>query len=419
MNPPRGADLDSLQTLSIEHLRQRTYGSLIQVVESRDIELGRSFVAAYHSDGLRVYTRIDVPVTPPPPEGYPVVVFAHGWRGIDAAPSLDFYYASDTYYYATINAFRDAGFVVFVPGYRGHGTVAGELAEGLDYLAAWDTGTYLTPVFYAIDLLNLLDGLASVEVASLNLKRVNMVGHSQGGDATLFALAIAGEGSAVSQTVHAASIWAGTIAPRFTQLVSIAPMQQSAQAFLSGDGTWTGTAFGSDGEQNADFIFAWPSDEIESLDAQQWTWQHEQYGDRTVHDVLVAKTTVMYQALNRHVHDRHTDYAFSVEHGDAMKTRIVHDPRVINAYDRIEVFDRAEWLTEPLNLHFSDRDFYSPPDWNNALCQRLAQAGNRCEGFEYPYNTHILGVSPHSFFSPAGSREGHQQAVERDVALFR
>ncbi len=82
-------------------------------------------MASYHSDGLRLYTRVDIPTSAMPSEGYPVLIFAHGWVGVDKAPSYNFSYPADSYYGDIIDYFVDAGFVVIFPGYRGHGTVDG------------------------------------------------------------------------------------------------------------------------------------------------------------------------------------------------------------------------------------------------------------------------------------------------------
>ena len=100
--------LDSLADISIESLRNRRYQSVINI-ESRldNTDKGleyqqhyssdgspvyNTYLASYSSDGNRVYSRIDIPSTAPPKEGYPVMVFMHGWVGINDAPEFDFGY---------------------------------------------------------------------------------------------------------------------------------------------------------------------------------------------------------------------------------------------------------------------------------------------------------------------------------------
>ena len=121
--------IDSLDSLSIQALRNRDYGSVLEVVDQPDTGQRNVLIATYQSDGLGVYSRIDIPETPAGEDGYPVVIFVHGWMGIEAAPSANFYLDDDSNYDAMIRHFVDAGFVVFMPGWRGHGTVNGRPAN--------------------------------------------------------------------------------------------------------------------------------------------------------------------------------------------------------------------------------------------------------------------------------------------------
>ncbi|MEM6641192.1 MAG: hypothetical protein AAF610_14985, partial [Pseudomonadota bacterium] len=75
----------SLSSLSIDALRERRYGAALFHEQDRSNDQRPSSVLSYSSDGLRVFARLDLPGTAPPPGGYPVAVFVHGWRGIDAA----------------------------------------------------------------------------------------------------------------------------------------------------------------------------------------------------------------------------------------------------------------------------------------------------------------------------------------------
>lgn len=351
-----------------------------------------------------------------PSRGYPVVIFVHGWIGIDDAPSLDFYYGGDSNYGEMINAYVEAGFAVFTPGWRGHGTVNGIPADGVEFMQAWDNGSYLSPVFYAIDILNLLDGLSSI--SQLDLNKINLVAHSQGGDVALITLAVAGEGSKVRNAIQAASIWSGNIPSRFTQLKTFWPMQSSPEAFMSGDGTWNGTAVGTDGRVNERLVFGYPADWIGTVNVDEWTWQNDTWSIANVPDAIIVKLEQMYDAINTYV-DEIDDAEYKMARSDGPAFAILHDSRVTAAMDRIDAFDKEQFLTESLALHHSDRDFYSFPEWNADLCGRINQAGGSCFDFEYPENTHALRVSEHRWFSSETAVPGFSYVIQRDIALFR
>lgn len=443
----QGVRLRSLSDLTIRTLRARRYGTTLKL--EADLAKGpnarryaehffggstarySSVLASYRSDGLRLYARVDVPHAPPPRGGYPVIVFLHGWFGYEAARDFHFSYTPDSMYAEMIDAYARAGFVVVTPGYRGHGTVNGKVADGRASMAAWDNATHLSPVLYAIDSLNLIDGLASLERLDfrpygaaphglrLNLGRLFVAGHSQGGDAALTVLAVAGRGSRVVHRPRAASIMSGTFPDRFTQVETFRPMAESAQAFLAGDGNWIGSAKGRDGRINPHFVFGWPSDSIETPDPQAWTWQKAQYGSTTVRDVVLAGYAEMYRSLAANVADL-SDAKFSVQAtGDAKGYIVVQDPRVASVMREIGGFRADRFITAKLALHFSDRDYYSLPAWNRDICARIIRRGGHCTAHEYPGSTHALRLSSYNWFSPTGSQEPYRLIIKRDLALFR
>lgn len=414
-NDPR---VDSLADLSIESLRNREYGSVINIEYEVQGRSSPSFMASYDSDGLHVYTRIDLPDGPMPEKGFPVVLFIHGWMGIDAAPALDFYYDGQSNYSLIIDAYVDAGFAVFVPGWRGHGTVNDRPADGIEFMRAWDNGSYVSPVFYAIDVLNLLESLATFSEAPLNLNSINLWGHSQGGDVALQVLAVAGEDSKVSSAIQAASIWSGNIPSRLVQLETFWPMQASQQAFMSGDGSWNGTAVGSDGSVNPHFIFGYPADWIESVNPDDWTWQNDVWKEATVADAIEIKLEQMYKAVNEFVVD-YPNARFEIDRHDGEETTIQHEAWVLDGLHRIGGFAYEQYLSEALNLHHSDRDFYSLPEWNEELCRRINMAAGQCFDYSYFGNTHSLKVSAREWFSPPASQDGFPLAIQRDIELFR
>jgi len=448
-NPPSalaGGQLERLADVSIDALRARTYGEggleIIGAIDRHCTSQERSgersrqakrFMAQYQSEGHTVYTRIDVPFAGPPPQGYPIMVFAHGWVGAENAPNWHFGCTLESSYgdiYGNvINAWAEAGYVVLVPGYRGHGTVDDKPAEGHADMLAWDNGTYLMPSFYAVDVLNLIastklgvgvqipDGLGASRDVEIDHSRIFMNGHSQGGDVTLTVLAATGEGATSEISLAGGSIWAGNIAGRFEQLATFEAMSTSPEAFLSGDGSWTGTAIGADGSTNPNFIFGYPPDWIGSPYPHEWTWQTETFSREQVADALRAKATVMYETLNNQI-SAFDDLSWTLEQTQRGRDVIAHDDRLIEPMSRVGGADAVAFLTEPLNLHFSDRDYYSLPSWNYELCERANAEGGACRTFEYFGNTHSLGLSEHAWFSPPEAREGHSQFIEHDLCRF-
>ena len=336
--PPDESRIDSsiasLTELSIDALRTREFGSRLIIEEAIESVSNTTYMASYVSDGLRIYSRIDLPDIEAPDAGYPVVVFIHGWAGIDAAPDLDFFVGEASNYGQMIATYVDAGFAVFTPGFRGHGTVDGIQADGIEYMRAWDNGSYLSPVFYAIDVLNLVDSLDKFALAdldfNLDLDNINLVAHSQGGDVALIALAISGEGSSIRNDITAASIWSGCFPSRFTQLETYYPMQSSSQAFMSGDGTWNGTDTGADGSVNTNFVFGYPPDWIDTPNPGEWTWQKDSWPLPTVAEALKKKLDEMYSAINAQVADI-GDATYLFEPDNTGKSVVTHDPRIAAA----------------------------------------------------------------------------------------
>lgn len=440
--------LDSLDTISITALRNRGYSSqptlvkqLGSVQASTDYARHYSqdgtppystFLSSFYSDGLLNYARVDIPATEMPSTGFPVVVFAHGWVGEKNAPSYNFGYDTKSFTGKIIDAYVDAGFAVITPGHRGHGTVAGIPAAGLDFIQRWDNSSYLSPSFYSIDLLNLLEGIGhlndtdwqqwnmpSKQIPKLNVKDISLSAHSQGGDVALTALAISGEGSSIKNTFKAASIWAGNIPDRFTQLETFGPMAKSLQSFMSGDGTWTGTATGIDGSINPNFIFAWPADWIGTVDTQSsdWSWQAETWSAPTVEEVVRERYNTMYATLNNFVKD--VDGANVKMRTDAAgKIHIDHPDKIRQKMRAIGGFFATDFLSEPLALHTSDRDYYSIPGWNEDLAARINSAGGKATAYIYHGNTHSLVRSQHPWFSPPGTIDGFPTAIKRDLVLF-
>ena len=123
--------IDSLSQLSVKSLRQRNYQTRFTLLQKIDLpESGRSAVMlGYLSDGLTLYSRIDLPSTPPPEAGYPVLVYAPGWIARKDTATWDFGVSEGTSTHRIIESFVARGFAMVTVGYRGRGTVAGVPAK--------------------------------------------------------------------------------------------------------------------------------------------------------------------------------------------------------------------------------------------------------------------------------------------------
>jgi dienelactone hydrolase len=439
--------LDSLADISIESLRKRRYQSVINI-ESRldNTDKGleyqqhyssdgspvyNTYLASYISDGNRVYSRIDIPSTAPPKEGYPVMVFVHGWIGTNDAQEFDFGYKAGSLYSRYIDAFVDAGYLVLTPGWRGHGKVNGIPAEGIEFMQTWDNGSYISPIFYAIDVLNLVDGIQTIEQINwqdwgiendrtprVDHRKIHVNGHSQGGDSALTVLAVSGENSLLKNRVSSASIWSGCFGTRFDQASIYGPMATTLEAFMSGDGTWTGSSMGRDDSENPNFVFAWPPDWIGTLDihSPEWTWQVDNWKLRSVAESLQIKFSEMYDAVNQNVADIDNAH-FSIETNESGKAIVRHDPRIVDAMYKISAYNYEQYLTEPIFFHHSDQDYYSIPSWNSDLSGRINANGGSSLDFTYIGNTHSLLISKHEWFSPRETTEGFKAMLLQDLNL--
>ncbi len=444
---PHNIHLDSLTLLSIEYLKKRQYSSVFQPLQvlsdtktknnytNKFFEDSTAYytgIIGYQSDGLKLYSRIDIPDIPAPENGFPVVVFVHGWIGLENAATYDFSYNTKSNYAEVIDQFVQAGFVVLTPGLRGHGTINSKLADGTEFIKAWDNGSYTSPLFYSIDILNLIAGIGSLNELSwqainpsipsinVNQKNINLMGHSQGGDVVLTSVAVAGEYSTLNQQIHAASIWSGCFLPRFEQLKLYGPMATTSQSFLAGDNSWTGSAVGKDKSINPNFIFSHPPDWIAIPDNSKgdWTWQKEVWSQPDVASVLEIKLKEMYRAFNQQVGDIHQQ-TYNLTNDHKGKIVIHHSKQISDIVSKLDAFNYPEYLTERLVLHHSDRDYYSPNKWNRALADKVNKTGGKATDFTYPGNTHSLKVSPNEWFSPPDTQPGFNLMMQRNIALFK
>jgi len=431
--------INSLDGITIPTLRARDYQSNI-IVESFDTAdcvgdsiVGslpnasgtyKSYMASFRSDGLRQYARLTIPDGPAPQEGHPFILFLHGYIGQEKAPDYSIGCRPENLYYSELtDAFARAGFAVLSPGYRGHATVEGVPAEGLNYLDAFDQGAGISTQFYAIDALNFVAGINGIDGRAFpeqsfnfDMSRYFMLGHSQGGDAGLTFLAAIGEGRQDHLRPAKAALWSGAFLPRLRALEEMMPVALTPEAILSGDGTWTGTAVGKDGRINPNFIFGFPPDWIETPNPEDWSWQKGSWSEDSVATATESEARKMYKELRDHVTEL-ADVTLEVTDKNG-RASLIHDDKIEQQFSKIGGYNYASFLKEDIELHVPDKDHYSQLGWNHDLCERINKAGGQCSLTIYPDNNHSLRASPHEWFSPKGTPDGYPIMIEKLVTKF-
>lgn len=172
--------------LMIEVMRQQSYpGSEIVFEQTLDPGLNyERYLISYQSEGNKIFALLTVPWGDTPPNGWPVIIFNHGY-----IPPAQ--YRTTERYVAYVDGFARNGYIVLRSDYRGHGSSEGEA-----------TGGYGSPA-YTIDVLNAVAAIKQYSAADPN--RIGMWGHSMGGQITLRAMV-------VSSDIKAGVIWAGVVA---------------------------------------------------------------------------------------------------------------------------------------------------------------------------------------------------------------
>ena len=178
-NSPSGFPFEEL---TIPYLKNRTYtsslGSMDQISTNSSYT---TYLTSYDSDSLRINGLLTVPTGEAPPEGFPAVVFIHGY----IPPTM---YRTTENYSSYVDYLARQGLVVFKIDLRGHGTSEGEA-----------TGAYYSSD-YVIDTLNAYSALQNAE--NVNSKRVGLWGHSMAGNVVFRSIAVKPE-------IPKAVIWAG------------------------------------------------------------------------------------------------------------------------------------------------------------------------------------------------------------------
>ncbi|NTU63579.1 MAG: S9 family peptidase [Chloroflexi bacterium] len=175
-----------ISPLSLQYLREQEYPGSDLVIE-QTLAPGSNYnryYASYLSEGMTIYGLLTVPYGDPPPEGWPAIVFNHGFIPPDV-------YRTTERYIAYVDWLARSGYIVFRIDYRGHDRSEGEA-----------TGAYGDPG-YSADVLNAATALQGFPQADPN--RIGMWGHSMGGYLTLRSMVI-------SSQIKAGVIWAGVVA---------------------------------------------------------------------------------------------------------------------------------------------------------------------------------------------------------------
>lgn len=202
-----GGPEEGVHPLSIAYLRELEYPGSDIVVE-QTLAPGSNyqrFITSYQSEGLKQFALLTIPNGLPPEEGWPGIIFNHGY----ISPSV---YKTTERYLAYIDAFSKNGYVVFKPDYRGHGNSEGEAGGGYGNNN------------YTVDVLNAFSSLQKYE--SVNHEKIGMWGHSMGGHITLRSMV-------VNPNIKAGVIWAGVVGS-YQDLVEIWPRHRANNNYRVG-----------------------------------------------------------------------------------------------------------------------------------------------------------------------------------------
>lgn len=175
-----------LNPLSIQAMREKAYpGSAITIEKNlADTVSYHQYIVSYKSEGLKIYALLTVPVGVKPKNGWPVIIFNHGYIPPEQ-------YRTTQRYIAYVDAFARNGYIVLKSDYRGNGSSEGN-----------PEGAYYSPA-YATDVLNALSSIKMYKDA--NPDKIGMWGHSMGGNITLRDLVVN------TKDIKVAVIWGGVV----------------------------------------------------------------------------------------------------------------------------------------------------------------------------------------------------------------
>ncbi|MEA2020697.1 MAG: alpha/beta fold hydrolase [Patescibacteria group bacterium] len=170
--------------LTIPYLRQRKYESELTSLEEVSQDSSYiTYITSYDSDQLRINALLTKPTGREPEEGWPAIVFIHGY----IPPSQ---YQTGERYSDYVDYLARNNFVVFKIDLRGHGASEGEPSSA--YYSS----------DYVIDTLNAYAALQNLDFVNPN--QIGLWGHSMGGNIILRSLV-------VKPDIPVAVIWAGSV----------------------------------------------------------------------------------------------------------------------------------------------------------------------------------------------------------------
>lgn len=174
----------SFKELTIPYLRKREYKSEIGELKLyREYQNYNSYLTSYTSDNLKINALLTVPKTEVPKNGFPAVVFVHGYIPPES-------YRTTEKYVDYIDYLARNGIVVLKIDLRGHGDSEGE-ANGAYYSSD-----------YIIDTLNAYDTLSKFPDVDKN--NISLWGHSMAGNVLFRSVA-------VNSNIPKIVIWAGAV----------------------------------------------------------------------------------------------------------------------------------------------------------------------------------------------------------------
>lgn len=175
--------------LQISAMRQKTYpGSAITIEQTLPNGNNyKQYLTSYQSEGNKIYALMTLPMGEKPKNGWPVIIFNHGY----IAPKTYQTFPSSGQYASYYPPIAEDGYIVFKPDYRGNGNSEGQ-----------PEGAYYSPA-YATDVLNAVASIKKYQDANPN--KIGMWGHSMGGNITLRDIVVN------KKDIKAAVIWGGVV----------------------------------------------------------------------------------------------------------------------------------------------------------------------------------------------------------------
>lgn len=172
----------AFEELTIPYLRNRKYESnLGELNKLSDSANYTSYLTSYLSDGLKINGLLTIPQTEQPGDGFPAIVFVHGY----IPPEI---YKTTEKYVDYVDFLARSGFVVLKIDLRGHGDSEG-VAGGAYYSSD-----------YVIDTLNAYSALQNFD--KVDKSKIGLWGHSMAGNVTFRSMA-------VKKDIPAVVIWGG------------------------------------------------------------------------------------------------------------------------------------------------------------------------------------------------------------------